>query len=392
AETPTNGPAGGASHSGSLANPSVATKNAENTAAKTESSTGAEADNELAAKIKELEKRLAEIPEATCEESFNICMDSICMNEHGVRYECSGSLDSFETREIDGNKIRFGQDMYVHARGTCVEDLKSCPLAERNSIETAYKAKIQEDMLMKTYIDAMTYTGEEAAADATEAYAGCMAQFCGAGFTDCLSVVAIERRASKCEPALKGIARPMAVKKAFYVKMEQLNLKLCEEGGGYVHFDDKKCRITVAFGKPATVKSGRGLAYSGKMKKKLIEKTFKLGEMVECTQSYFDTFAEDKPGFWHGVAQLGGGVVKMIAGGVMVIAGAVTTVASFGGAAEPGRQLIMGGTSLGMTGTADVIDGGLTMLDGVEVGACFIDNQMVATLNTFFRVNFPIKE
>lgn len=331
----------------------------------------------------------------SCTDEYESCMDRVCKNEHAARYECDSSLDaieadpvdgsvSFGSRKIDGNDVRFGNDMYAYAKGSCIAKLKSCKLEERNSVEVAYKTKISRDMLTKGYFDAMSYNGEEAAAGALDAYAQCMGQFCGPGFSDCLSVAAVERRAPKCDPILKAIGRPMAVKKAFFTKLEQINVEICKSSTGYVDFDTKKCKVKVVFGKP-TAKFEEGMpVLTGKMEKYITEQTFNVGEIVECTQSYFATFYEDKPDFWHGVTQAAKGVVKTIHGAGVIVLSVIPFTAPIGQALGG----IGGGVSHMLTGTADMVEGGVRMMQGQEKGACFINGELVAALYEIFKINF----
>ena len=51
-------------------------------------------------------------------------MDKYCINEYGIRYNCETSYDSFDTVNIDKNKIRVGHDLFSYATGSCLNVLK----------------------------------------------------------------------------------------------------------------------------------------------------------------------------------------------------------------------------------------------------------------------------
>ncbi|MDR0367039.1 MAG: hypothetical protein LBH41_00485, partial [Rickettsiales bacterium] len=189
----------------------------------------------------------------TCAEHFDLCMDNICAGDMGSTYQCSSTNDDFEFVERGGMNVRVGLELYNFARTTCLGALKTCSLAERGHVENAYKSKVQKDMLTKNYVEAMRYSGEEAAEEAKAAYKECMGGICGPGFFDCFTLAGIERRAPSCEPALQSTARAASVKKSFYEEMEKLFAKMCSGGGGEVRYDNKKCEITVKFGVPQVI-------------------------------------------------------------------------------------------------------------------------------------------
>ncbi|MBD5405653.1 hypothetical protein HDR59_03845 [bacterium] len=324
--------------------------------------------------------------EYTCQEKFNNCMDKVCINDLGIRYNCSTSVDSFDTVEKDGNKIRLGNDLYTYAKGTCISVLNSCELKDRNRIETEYKAQIQTDVLTKNYLDIMAYTGEEAAAEALQEYKDCMQPLCGDAFTDCFSINAVERRSPKCENVLSKTGRPQAVKRAFYEELENLNKEYCSNSGGYIDYDKKKCKIEVVIGKPKTTWKD-GVEYidpDGTLDKEFTRKYFNIGEIVECTQEYFSTFYEENPNRLKGIIKMASGITKAVAGVVTTVVGAIATAFS-GGAA---KGLIGSGVKMATHGSADAIDGYITLDSGNKKGACYINKKYVAGLGQYFKINF----
>lgn len=328
----------------------------------------------------------SKITEKTCQEKFNECMDNICINNQGIRYNCSSSYDSFDTVEKNGNKIRVGSDLYTYAKGTCLSLLNSCELKDRNNIENSYKAQIQTDFLTKNYMEAMAYSGETVAKESLQKYTECMRPLCGNNFTDCFSINAVERRASQCESVLSGTGRPLAVKKAFYEELENMNKQLCSQTGGYIDFDKKNCKVEVIIGKPKTTWKD-GVEYldpNGALDIEFARKYFNVGELVECTQEYFSTFYEENEGFAKGVVKMASGITKAVAGVVVTVVGAIATVYT-GGAA---KGLIGSGVKMATSGTADALDGYIAIDSGEKKGACYINNKYVAPLGQYFKINF----
>lgn len=324
--------------------------------------------------------------EKSCQERFNDCMDNVCINEQGIRYNCSSSYDSFDTITKNGNSIRVGSDLYTYAKGSCLSVLKSCDLKDRNDIENQYKAQIQTDFLTKNYMDAMAYSGEAAATDALKKYIECMSPLCGNNFKDCFTISAVERRASQCESVLSSTGRPLAVKKAFYEELENMNKQLCLQTGGYIDFDKKICKVEVIIGKPKTTwKDGvESMDPSGALDKEFAKRHFNVGEIVECTQEYFSTFYEENEDFAKGVVKMAAGITKAVAGVVVTVVGAVATAFS-GGAA---KGLIGSGIKMTLNGTANTLDGYTVVDSGEKKGACYINNKYVAPLGQYFKINF----
>ena len=329
--------------------------------------------------------QVEKVKELTCLEKFNNCMDKVCLNSQGIRYNCSSSIDSFDTVKIGENKIRVGSDLYTYAKGSCNSTLKSCELKDRNSIETQYKAQIQTDVLTKNYMDAMAYSGEEASQQALDEFVQCMQPLCGPSFSDCFKISAVERRSSQCEQVLQKTGRPLAVKKAFYDELEKLNKDFCKKSSGYIDFDTKVCKVEVVFGKPR-YKWDNGVAYlvqDDPLETELAKRYFNMGEMVECTQSYFATFYEENDNFAKGIVKLAQGVTRAVAGVVCTVVGVVATAFS-GGAA---KGLVGSGVKMFTNGVADTIDGAVILDDGQKDGACYIGGKYVAPMNQYFRIN-----
>ncbi len=319
--------------------------------------------------------------ELSCEEKFFNCMDGVCLNNQGIRFNCSQTLDTFETIQKDGNNIRLGNDLYTYAKGTCLSVLKSCELKDQNTIENRYKAQIQTDLLTKNYMDAMAYNGEKASQEALQSYIQCMQPLCGTNFKDCLTISNIERRASKCENVLEKTNRKLAVKKAFYEEMEKLNISYCQSMNGTIDYDDKICKVKVVFGVPKTSWED-GVEYidpNGAMEKELTSKMFNVGEVVECTQEYFATFYEENENKAKGIVQMISGITKAVGGVVTTIVGAV-----LGG----NTSLIGSGIKLMTSGTADSLDGYIKIDNGTKKGACYINNKYVAPMGQYFKINF----
>lgn len=322
----------------------------------------------------------------TCQEKFNDCMDKVCINDQGIRYNCSSSYDTFDTVTKDGNKIRLGSDLYTYAKGTCISVLKSCELQDRNNIENQYKAQIQTDFLSKNYFDVMTYTGEEAKAETLQEYVECMKPLCGENFSDCFSITAVERRAPQCEKILSKTARPLAVKKAFYDELENMNRTFCSQTGGYIDFDKKNCKVEVVIGKPKTFWKD-GVEYlddSYEMEAEFARRYFNFGEIVECTQEYFSTFYEENNDFKKGIVKMASGITKAVAGVAVTVVGAIAT-AYTGGAA---KGLIGSGVKMMTKGTANALEGYIILDSGEKKGACYINNKYVAPLGQYFKINF----
>ena len=323
--------------------------------------------------------------EKTCQEKYNACMDKYCINEYGIRYNCETSYDSFDTVNIDKNKIRVGHDLFSYATGSCLNVLKSCELSKRDDIVNQYKAQIATDFLTKNYIDARNYTGEEASQEALQNYIACMEPLCGPSFSDCFKISAVERRASQCESVLKSTGRPLAVKRAFYDKIEELNRNFCKQKGGYIDYDTKICKVEVVFGKPRYKwKDGiPSLVEDDPLEKELAKRHFNVGEMVECTQAYFSTFYEENENMEKGIVKVVQGASRILTGVGYIVGGVFATI--FSGGSK--KDLIGSGVKMTANGIADTIDGAVILDDGEKMGACYIDGKYLAPINTYFRIN-----
>ena len=325
----------------------------------------------------------------TCEEKYDLCMDNVCLNETGLRYLCDTSTDSMETVDRDGEKFRVGNDLYTFAKGECVQTLKTCALAERNRIQTNYMAQIKNDLLTKNYTDAMNAASDETQEDLFLEYSACMQPLCGTMFSDCFTITKIERRTPNCDGILKKSARPLSVKKMFYEEIEKQRKALCSKQGGYIDYDTKVCKITVDYGKPEVIQSedGQYLA-TGKMKKKVTSKTFNVGEMVECTQEFFETVSVDRPFLKDAIKDFAMGAVRSVAGVALVVVGAVGTVASLGTASANTVSMMSNGGALICKGAANTLNGAVKLNTTVKEGGCFINGKFIAPMNSYFKVTF----
>ncbi len=322
----------------------------------------------------------------TCEEKYNICMDNVCFNSSRIRTDCDTSIDSFETVIKDGKKFRVGNDLYTFAKGVCSSTLKSCDLKERNHIETVYKAKIKEDTLTKNYLDAINAGSDETLNAVLEEYKECMAPLCGNNFTECFTIKDVERRSANCSNVLSKTSKPLSVKGMFYNKMEESRSEFCKNSGGNVDYTTKLCNVDVTYGSLEKMKDKDGnFYYTGKMSKAVAKKTFKMGEIVECTQEYFNTTNTYKPDLARGILSIAKGVVKSVAG-VVFIAGGLAGAAFTGGATT---AAVIGGASFLCHGAADIVNGAIKVNTDVKVDSgCFINNELVSYMGQYFKINF----
>jgi len=330
------------------------------------------------------------IESLTCEEKYNLCMDNACVNKAGIRTDCDTSIDSFQTVVRDGEEFRIGNDLYTFARGICEETLKSCELKERNHIETVYKAKIKEDTLTKNYLDAISAGSDETQQLAFQEYLECMGGVCGNMFADCFTIKNIERRAVSCEKVLSKTAKPLTVKGMFYKKMEEARNNLCANSGGYVDNFSKVCNIEVTYGTPEILQTKDGEEHlSGKIDKAVAKKSFKIGEIVECTQEYFSTQNFKKQDLGRTWIDFVGGGVKIVSGVALAVAGAIGTVASVGIASVETAPMMANGGALILKGSASIINGSIKAnYKERENSACFINGNYVVPMGQYFKVNF----
>ena len=325
----------------------------------------------------------------TCEEKYNLCMDNVCLNEQGIRYLCDTATDSFDTVDRDGEKFRVGNDLYTFAKGVCESTLKSCDLKERNHIQTAYMAKIKEDLLTKNYLDAMNAASDETQREVLDELIQCMAPLCGNYFSDCFTIKNIERRIGSCDTILNKSSRPLTVKKMFYEEIENQRKEVCSSVDGYVDYDTKVCKVTVSYGKPEIIESDDGqVMATGKMKKEVASRIFNMGEIVECTQEYFSTTSEKKPFLRDAIKDFAFGAVKSVAGAALVVVGAAATAFTFGAGSIETVPMIMNGASLICKGAASTLNGAVKMNITVKEGGCFINKKYVAPMGSYFKVNF----
>jgi hypothetical protein len=322
-------------------------------------------------------------------------MDNICGNEFGTRYFCSDTLDDYEFVERNGAQVRIGPDLYMLAKATCAAPLKSCDLAERSRIENGYKQLVQKDILTKNYVEAMRYSGEEAKEEAKEIYKACMANICGQGWADCLTLSAIERRAEACEPALAGTAQKASVRRSFYEEMQKQLADLCKNSGGLVAYDTKKCEVQVAYGKTEIAYANGKPYYTKRMTKELDKKKFRIGEMVECTQAYFGIDYRENLDEEGTLIQTIKGMGKVMAGAGMIVGGAILSI--FGGAGTP---ILGAGISVAGAGVADTIEGAIMADSGVRGGqygasfpdeGCHVKDSLFAPMGTFFKIGFSME-
>ncbi len=339
---------------------------------------------------KQTEENTSENSTLTCEEKYDLCMDNVCVNELGVRSDCDSSIDSFETVNKDGEKFRVGSDLYTFARGVCSDTLKSCELKERNHIETTYKAKIIEDSLTKNYLEAVNSASDETQEAVLKEYMECMAPLCGANFSNCFTIKNVERRASNCQNVLAKTSKPLTVKGMFYKKLQEERENICKNSGGYVDYDSKICTVDVTYGSLEKLKDEEGkFYYSGKMTKFVAKKMFKVGEIVECTQEYFNAMNTDKPFLARGLKDIAMGAVKSVAGVALVVAGAVATVGTVGLASANSTPMIANGASLICKGSATTLNGVVKINTDVRVeSGCFINGKAVSLMGQYFKVNF----
>ena len=215
----------------------------------------------------------------TCMEKYNICMDKVCVNTQGLRYNCSTSLNSFESVNIEGENFRIGDDLYTFAKGLCSSTIKSCNLKEQNHIQTQYIAKIQEDLLSKNYFDAINAESDETQTALLQEYINCMAPLCGTNFKDCFTIKNIERRSPNCENILASSAKPLSVKKMFFDEIKKQRKDFCAKRDGYIDYQTKVCKVKVVFGNPEIIETEQGAFYGG-IAKEVASKYVNVGEMV----------------------------------------------------------------------------------------------------------------
>ena len=326
----------------------------------------------------------------TCQEKFDLCMDNVCVNKLGIRSDCDTSIDTFETIEKDGEKFRIGNDLYTFARGVCNDTLKSCDLKERNHIETVYKAKIKEDTLTKNYLDAVMAGSDETQQAVLQEYFECMAPLCGNNFSDCFTIKNVERRAPNCQSVLSKTSKPLTVKGMFYKKLEEARSEFCKNSGGYLDYNSKICNIAVSYGSLEKIKGADGKEYyTGKMSKFVAKKYFKVGEIVECTQEYFNVMNTEKPLFERGILDMAMGAVKSVAGAALVVVGVLGTIFSWGAGSVETVPMIMNGASLMAKGTASTLNGAAKLNTDVRIeSGCFINDTFASYMGQYFKVNF----
>ncbi len=335
----------------------------------------------------------------SCKEKFNLCMDRGCLDQNKIRYNCLSSLDSFDKVLIDGEEIRIGPDLYTYVKGECASTLRECSLKEQNSIETAYKAQIQEDALTKNYFLAMNAASDETVEAVFQEYITCLAPFCGNMFTDCFTIKEVERRAPNCDKILSQTSKPLSVKKRLYQELSKLNRDLCSVSGGHVDYDTKKCKVKVSYGSMDIAETDRGMEVLG-MSKEVKTMTFNIGEMVECTEEYFNTSNREKYDLVKGIIDVTAGSVKTIAGAVFFVGGVVaaaggvvstpfTAGAGTAAGAIAAQDAIRGSIGTILKGSGEILAGVAKIGDETRIpSGCFINGSFVAPMGTYFMVDF----
>ncbi|MCR5506596.1 MAG: hypothetical protein K6F04_01970, partial [bacterium] len=255
---------------------------------------------------------------------------------------------------------------------------------------TVYKAKIKEDTLTQNYIEAMNAGSDETQITVLNEYAECMSTVCGINFSNCFTIKNVERRAPTCAGVLAKTSKPLTVKGMFYRQMENMRADMCKKSGGSVNYDSKICEVEVSYGSAEKIKGEDGKEYySGKMSKFVAKKSFKVGEIVECTQEYFNTMNTEKPNLGRGLLDIGMGALKSVAGVALIVVGAIATVGSFGSASIESVPMIMNGASLVCKGAGSTLNGAVKINTDVRVdSACFINGDYVVPMGTYFKVNF----
>lgn len=326
----------------------------------------------------------------TCEENYRLCMDDLCLDEKGLRANCEVSLDSFDEVERAGRKVRAGRDLYDFAKGSCAGTFAACALAERNKVETAYKAQIADDFLSRGYFDAMNADSVELKEGIVNEYIACLQPICGASFSECMSVVKFERRAPACESVLQKSPYANAIKREAYDFLWAKFQEFCKQGGGAVSAESQRCRMKVQFSVPEyRVQDGKKIM-TGKPLQVLQEKWFNVGEMVECTQEYFSSTYKEYPYANQAKTKKGFGIFKNIMGAGKIVGGICYAIFGGCGGTDCVGLILQGVSQIG-DGVADIMEGGVLADIGVRRGACFVDGKFVAPMYSFFRATLPQK-
>lgn len=325
----------------------------------------------------------------SCSEKYNLCMDSICKDENEIRYICNSSIDSFETVIRDNEKVRIGNDLYTLASGACEITLNNCKLSERNHITTAYKIQIQNDLLTKNYIEAMKAQSDETVKEVLEEYTNCMAPLCGSYFSECFSIKAIERRTENCNNILSKTTKPLSVKKMFYEKIFKQRKEFCNLMSGSIDYDTKICKIPITYGTPEKIEKWENGVdksyYTGKIANPVITKDFNYGEIVQCTQEYFSVDNVNRPNIAQGIKDIFFGSLKAIGGICLMGVGGAVAAGTLGADSVHATGMILNGVGMTCNATAQLLNGA-TKFSEQKVGGCFINGDLVAEMNTYFKV------
>ncbi|MCL2439558.1 MAG: hypothetical protein FWD15_03540 [Alphaproteobacteria bacterium] len=388
-------------------------------------------DAELAA-IYDRDDELDEFEPGDCVDDFESCMDQICGNPDlgGSTFECSTTLSEMRSVSRLGETHRVGGDLLTFARASCLPALMSCPLAKRNSAEQAYLRRIQTDMLAMNFMTAIHYAGEDAREDVIDEYRDCMAEYCGEDFANCMTLKDMDRRAVRCEPILANSPYRNAIKRAFYQEMQEASIAACESYGGTQKAGKDSCEIIVVLALPIIKETKQTVCtkanaeqteclkwetmtlpdlQNAKPGKVLAQQTVRIGEVVECTQEYFDTrYTVQTHAKQAGMKKIVG-AVKTVGGAALIVGGAFSTalgaaVATVGNVIAPGAAVAVGaaiagagvsmiGAGVGFTakGLGDISDAKALALHFKKQGACFINGRFVVGIEQYFQITLRME-
>jgi hypothetical protein len=201
------------------------------------------------------------ITEDNCEFNYNLCMNKICAdNSIGkcVCYEDKYTNLHPKFKTINGNKVKYGFELFEYAKKQCLYILDQC-MQTRRSVTEKYKNLVQRDCLMTSEIEVAKGQGLSAELDKLKE---CLYNHCTATGIDGNENFAVPKYGlcfdpdvakyqldANCISVIANSSQPTGLRELFMNEMAKKREEACINMKGELSSDRQKCYILVSYGK-----------------------------------------------------------------------------------------------------------------------------------------------
>lgn len=267
------------------------------------------------------------INSANCEHHYSICMNKVCADDSIGKCLCYEDKytnnNSTNFANMNGNRVKFGFDLFEYARKQCVYILDKC-MEERRSITEKYKTFVQRDCLKVSEVEVAKQQGlggeltelRDCMRDGCTAYAFGEEDFNFPEFGLCFDPVYSKFKLdASCSHIIGKSKTPASLQEMLLTQMTALREKSCEYMNGEMASDRSKCYLNVSYGiNKHTISSSKKIAVGNFFVCRAAEFNVKIG----MTEEYERGKMMEGLSLAASTVRTAGRITSMVMGGTLV--------------------------------------------------------------------------